>query len=286
MKNDTNIALSLDDLTALLSKGREGAELGQSTDEGERDTAKLFFKGLISALLKYWWVIVGATLIFAVAAFAIVSSQTPEYTATVQMYARNRAASTEETELNLQEIANADYYIKLYGEYLKLDMPLENLLDKLNTKHGGKYADLTAEELYDMIGFGSRNGTPIFYVSVTDTDQQRAVDIAGVIAEVLPMELKELTGINEPPVKVIDWPEKAADAEQVSRQRVLKTVIAAFVGFLLACVFAYVKGSLLDDTIDSSAWLSENFKELPLLAEIPDISSLSKSGSSDADKKE
>ena len=282
MKNDTNVSLSLDELAALLA--RQGQEETVHTEEDEAredgDSLKFFLNGLISSMLKYWWVIAITMALFAGVMIVLLSTQAPKYKATVFMYARNRSVTSAETELNLQEIANAEYYINMYGEYLKMDMPLENILTKLTARYGDKYADIEVEDLYDMISIGSRNKTPLLYVSITDTDPQRAVDLIDVIRRELPEQLKELSGLEEAPVKAIDWTTDASEAETVSKQTVSKVLLAAIVGFLISAIFVCIKGCLIDDSIESAAWLSENFKNIPVLAEIPDIK---QSGSWDAD---
>ncbi len=282
MKNDMNVSLSLDELAALLAlRGQEDAthaENSEAKEDGE--SIKFFLNSLISAMLKYWWIIAVTVALFVGVMAVSLSMQAPKYKATVFMYARNRSVTSSETELNLQEIANAEYYINMYGEYLKMDMPLENILKKLTAIHGDKYADLEVEDLYEMISIGSRNKTPLLYVSITDTDPQRAVDIIDVIRRELPEQLKDLSGLEEAPVKAIDWTTDAREAETVSKQTVSKVLLAAIVGFLLSAIFVCIKGCLIDDSIESAAWLTENFKNIPVLAEIPDIK---QSGAWDAD---
>lgn len=289
MKNDMNVTLSLEELSALLAMNNKQED---PMDEEERaevredaESFKEFFRSVMSAFFKYWWLLLVVTILFGVVTSVFVSMQPQEYTATVQMYARNRSANTSTTELNLQEIANAEYYITLYGEYLKMDMPLQSMLDSLNEAHDGKYSAMTVQELYDMISIGSLNKTPLLYVSVTDTDPQRAVDIANVIREELPGQLKDLSGLEESPVRPIDWPETSADAKAVSAHVIRKAMIAAVIGFLLSCIFVCVKGCLLDDSIESPSWLTENFKTIPLLAEIPDIKQMSQKNGAEAERK-
>lgn len=205
--------------------------------EMEIDLLDLFYY-----LSKKLWIIIVTTLVFAVAGAAFTLYVMDEqYTAEARLYILNRSASAS-SAMDMANLAVADFTIsdKLLEDYLVLFKGrnvTQEVLDVLKL-------DMTRTELSKIISVNAINNTRVFQIKVTDTDPQRAAEIANCVRKVASRQLQSIMDVDAVNV-VYD-----AEVPQVkSGPSVTKnTMIAAMIGLVLAAgIFIVIY--LLDDTI-------------------------------------
>lgn len=195
------------------------------------DIVELFFY-----LKKKILVIILSIVIFAVAGFFVTKLFiTPKYTASTRVYVLNQASETS--------VASSDFQIStyLFNDY-KVLITGQNVTKQVISELG---LDITPTALGNMITVTAPESTArVLQISVTDTDPQRAADIANKAQEVASEQLAELMNLDA--VKLV----YAADvpSEPSSPSVKLNVLLAALLGAVLV-VGIYVLVYIFDDTI-------------------------------------
>ena len=115
-----------------------------------------------------------------------------------------------------------------------------------------------------MIECSALNNTPVFQIKVTDTDPERAIEIANTIAKVLPTEIANI--IDGSSARIVD---SALSAERLSRGVLKNSAIGAMLAFVIMCFIIIMNDYFLNDSISDVKYLEETFPDIPVLGNIP-----------------
>lgn len=199
-------------------------------NEVEIDLLELF-----NYLKKRIWIVLAAVLVCTgIAFFATKIFVTPEYTATTRLYVLNRSS-----EVN---VVYSDFQTStlLLNDYKEL-ITGRNVTDEVVSKLG---LPLSSGQLSGMIRVSSPTGTRVLQISVTDTDPQRAADIANTVREVASDQIQsimDVDAVKDVYAAVVPQGPSGPNVPQ-------NTGIGALVGLVIAIVILTAI-FLLDDTI-------------------------------------
>ena len=199
-------------------------------EEMELDLLDLFYY-----LKKRILIIAAVCLVFAVIGFVGTKAFiTPTYTTNTRMYVLNRS--------NENNFVTSDFQIATYvmNDYKAL------ITGRNVTKEVVERLDLTIspEDLSNKINITSPENTRVLQINITDTDPQRAADIANVVREVASEQIERIMDVDA--VKMVYEAEVPQNPSGPSAMR--NTVLAAMLGGILI-VGVYVAIYILDDTI-------------------------------------
>jgi capsular polysaccharide biosynthesis protein len=212
---------------------------------------------MFQALWGRVWLIVGvAVLVAALVLGYTVFFIAPTYSAKVQLYVNNSFEGNNSGISSSQVAAAqalADTYVVILGS--------RNVLDDVAEKTGLDYSYL---ELKDMITGKAVNKTEVIEVTVTCEDYKHAAQIANAIAEVMPEKIAAV--VQGSSVRVVDY--AVEDSEPVGPSYIISLAIGALLGILITCAWIII-AELTDTSIQSEEYLSETYRDIPLLAVIP-----------------
>lgn len=143
--------------------------------------------GLLSFLRKKITVLITVTAIFALAAFVINAFfVTPKYTASTRVYILNRS---NDQALNSSDFSVSNYVLMDYTVLITGRNVADKVIDKLNL-------NITADDLADMIKVTSQSNTRVLQINVSDTDPQRAAEIANCVREEASVQIKQIMDVD------------------------------------------------------------------------------------------
>lgn len=229
-----------------------------------RENLEIDLKRMLMVLWSNAWIIllVGAlvaAMAFGYAWFFI----TPTYSASTQLYVNNNYPDSP--GYSSSQLVAAQDLADTYMVIMRSRTVLSEVADR--TGLGYSYGQLRS-----MISASSVNETEIFQVTVTCTNYQHATIIANAIADVLPEKLPAVVEVAS--VRVVD--RAIENPNPVGPDYLNYAVIGALVGCVLTALVVIVL-ELTDTTINSEEYLTQVYREYPLLAVIPGAES-SKSG--------
>ncbi len=233
----------------------------EDNNEFELDLMELF-----RFLKRKIWILVSAFVVCGVIGFAVSSFMiSPKYIASTRMYVLNRSneSSVEVSDFQISTQMLEDYKVLITGR---------NVTQEVVNKLG---LNMSHQQLASKISVTSPKGTRVLQVSVTDTDAQRAADIANCVQEIASEQIKEIMDVDA--VKVIYEAEvpKAPSSPNVVKYAIL----FALLGTLL-CIAAYVIVFVKDDTIRTEEDVSR-YLGLSTLGTIPNSDVLVNGNSAD-----
>ncbi|MCO4528725.1 capsular polysaccharide biosynthesis protein CpsC [Streptococcus infantarius subsp. infantarius] len=182
----------------------------------------------------------------------------PKYTSTTRIYVVSRSSDATLTNQDLQA---GSYLVNDYKEVITSSEVLSSVIDheKLSMSAGALSGEITVTIPTD---------TRVISISVTDTDAQRACDIANTVREVAAEKIKAVTKVDD-----VTTLESATKPSHPSSPNVKKNaVIGALVGVFLAIV-----GILVAEVLDDRVRRPEDIEEtlgMTLLGVVPDIDKL------------
>ena len=143
--------------------------------------------GLVYYLKKKIAILLTVTAVFALVSFVISAFfVVPEYTASTRVYVLNRA--------NDQNLASSDFSI---ANYMIKDYTIlitgQNVTDKVVQKLG---LQMSAGALSGKISVTAQENTRVLQISVTDTDPQRAAEIANCVREEAAVQIKSIMDVD------------------------------------------------------------------------------------------
>lgn len=189
---------------------------------------------LLYYLKKKPWII--ALVVVVCAAIGLVYTAVfvdTEYTARTRIYVLNRSDSDlSYSDFQISNQVMDDYVVLITGENVTKQVVKALELD-MKPGAVGNMIDVTAP-----------NDTHILQISVTDTDAQRAADIANCVREVASVQIKDIMGVDA--VNLVY--EAEVPQHKSGPSLTMNTLIAAVIGFA-AVVAVLVIIYLLDDTI-------------------------------------
>ena len=198
--------------------------------ETEMDLLELFHH-----LKKKIPFLLAACLICAVATFAVTTLLIPQkYTAVTRVYVLNRS---EDTAVVSADFSLSDYMINDYKVLITGRNVTKEVISQLNL-------DMPHRELSKMIQVSAPDNTRVLQISVTDTEAQRAAEIANGVRDVAVAQIKAIMDVD-----AVNLVYAAETPEEPASPNVWKnTLVGALVG-LLAAAGVYSVIFLLDDTI-------------------------------------
>ena len=206
---------------------------------------------------KFFIVFVGL-LVGTIALLGSVFFIKPKYTSTTRIYVVSRSSDTSLTNQDLQA---GSYLVNDYKEVITSSEVLSSVIDQ-------EKLSMSAGELSKEIAVTIPTDTRVISISVTDTDAQRACDIANSVREVAAEKIKAVTKVDD-----VTTLESATKPSHPSSPNVKKNaVIGALAGVFLAIV-----GILVAEVLDDRVRRPEDIEEtlgMTLLGVVPDIDKL------------
>ena len=145
---------------------------------------------LWKCLKKCWIFMITAAIVAAVAVGAYVVVLVPRsYAASIDFYVINTNTSYDYTTSSL--LSASEYLIKDYVKLIKSDAILEPVAEELN-KDRGADEQITAKDLRSMISATADEGTSVFTITVTSTDEAFAEKVATEIMKQAPDRVTEI----------------------------------------------------------------------------------------------
>ncbi len=221
-------------------------------------------KQILDMLLKRWWIIVIAVVLFVGLAVGYTKlAVTPTYTSNATLLINGGSGMT-----SYQQILAGQYQSKDYPYILKSHDTLGAVAERLNNDEEISYRErYTSSVLSGMVSYSAEEDSRIFRISVTSTDPLEARDVARVIAEVFSERTEKLTKAE---VQSVESPREPTSASSSGMKK--NVLLGAAVGLVLGVAIAIFMG-IGSDVLDSEEWLLKQFEnEAPLLATIPDFS--------------
>lgn len=206
---------------------------------------------------KFFIVFVGL-LVGTIALLGSVFFIKPKYTSTTRIYVVSRSSDTALTNQDLQA---GSYLVNDYKEVITSSEVLSSVIDQ-------EKLSMSAGQLSDEIAVNIPTDTRVISISVTDTDAQRACDIANTVREVAAEKIKAVTKVDD-----VTTLESATKPSHPSSPNVKKN---AAIG-ALAGVFLAVVGILVAEVLDDRVRRPEDIEEvlgMTLLGVVPDVDKL------------
>lgn len=206
---------------------------------------------------KFFIVFVGL-LVGTVALLGSVFFIKPKYTSTTRIYVVSRSSDTTLTNQDLQA---GSYLVNDYKEVITSSEVLASVINQ-------EKLSMSAGQLSGEISVNIPTDTRVISISVTDTDAQRACDIANTVREVAAEKIKAVTKVDD-----VTTLESATKASHPSSPNVKKN---AAIGFL-AGAFVAIVGILVAEVLDDRVRRPEDIEEvlgLTLLGVVPDADKL------------
>ena len=207
---------------------------------------------------KKFFIIFVGLLVGTIALLGSVFFIKPKYTSTTRIYVVSRSSDTSLTNQDLQA---GSYLVNDYKEVITSSEVLSSVIDQ-------EKLSMSASELSKDIAVTIPTDTRVISISVTDTDAQRACDIANTVREVAAEKIKAVTKVDD-----VTTLESATKPSHPSSPNVKKN---AAIG-ALAGVFLAVVGILVAEVLDDRVRRPEDIEEvlgMTLLGVVPDADKL------------
>ncbi|MFS9323640.1 Wzz/FepE/Etk N-terminal domain-containing protein [Streptococcus lutetiensis] len=207
---------------------------------------------------KKFFIIFVGLLVGTIALLGSVFFIKPKYTSTTRIYVVSRSSDTSLTNQDLQA---GSYLVNDYKEVITSSEVLSSVIDQ-------EKLSMSASELSKEISVTIPTDTRVISISVTDTDAQRACDIANTVREVAAEKIKAVTKVDD-----VTTLESATKPSHPSSPNVKKN---AAIG-TLAGVFLAVVGILVAEVLDDRVRRPEDIEEvlgMTLLGVVPDVDKL------------
>jgi len=206
---------------------------------------------------KFFIVFVGL-LVGTIALLGSVFFIKPKYTSTTRIYVVSRSSDTTLTNQDLQA---GSYLVNDYKEVITSSEVLASVIDQ-------EKLSMSAGQLSGEISVNIPTDTRVISISVTDTDAQRACDIANTVREVAAEKIKAVTKVDD-----VTTLESVTKVSHPSSPNIKKN---AAIGFL-AGAFVAIVGILVAEVLDDRVRRPEDIEEvlgLTLLGVVPDADKL------------
>jgi MPA1 family polysaccharide export protein len=206
---------------------------------------------------KFFIVFVGL-LVGTIALLGSVFFIKPKYTSTTRIYVVSRSSDTTLTNQDLQA---GSYLVNDYKEVITSSEVLASVIDQ-------EKLSMSAGQLSGEISVNIPTDTRVISISVTDTDAQRACDIANTVREVAAEKIKAVTKVDD-----VTTLESATKASHPSSPNVKKNAVIG----ALAGAFVAIVGILVAEVLDDRVRRPQDIEEvlgMTLLGVVPDADKL------------
>ncbi|MEC3884073.1 Wzz/FepE/Etk N-terminal domain-containing protein [Halobacillus sp. HZG1] len=220
-------------------------------------------KEIFEVLKKRIWMIislaVGAAALSALITFFVL---TPSYEASSQFIVNQSQDQSQNAAYDINDIRTNVELINTYNVIIKSPRILTEVSDELGL-------NMTAGQLADKIQVGNEQESQVVNVTATDTNPQRAVDIANTVVNVFKGEVPQLmNGVDN--INILTEAELGPDPAPVSPNTALNIAIAFVVGTMIGVGLAFLL-EYLDNTIKQEEDIEETLG-LPVLGVVSTIS--------------
>lgn len=205
---------------------------------------------------KFFIVFVGL-LVGTIALLGSVFFIKPKYSSTTRIYVVNKTSDN----ISSMDLQAGSYLVNDYKEVITSSEVLASVIDQ-------EKLSMSAGQLSGEISVNIPTDTRVISISVTDTDAQRACDIANTVREVAAEKIKAVTKVDD-----VTTLESATKASHPSSPNVKKNAVIGF----LAGVFVAIVGILVAEVLDDRVRRPEDIEEvlgLTLLGVVPDADKL------------
>ena len=201
---------------------------------------------------KLVWIIASILVVLVLGNIFTLATRVPMYRSntTILLVGSNEQLNQNDVSLNNNLVAT-------YSEIIKSRRVLSQVINNLDL-------DYTVSELSSNISVGTKTGTQIITVSVSDSDSKRAKDIANEVSKVFAADVKELYKLDN--VAIIDSAVKAAAPYNLTYAK--DNVIYFAIGLVLSCGVIFVM-FYFDTTIKSADSIEEKLG-LTVLGVVPE----------------
>ncbi len=238
---------------------------------------------ILKSVLRRWWIILLATVIFACSGFAMANIRyVPSYSTTIKMYVNNDSLVVGPTKVSISsgDIAAAQSLVNTYLEILKTYETYEKTMEVIEASGDELSRHYSYDAFLGMISSGSLNETEVFYITVTCGGQKSDLSItdgtepagakdACLIADAVMVSLVER-------IENVINSSSASKVEGVHRYSTSTCddtrtgMIAAMIGFILAAGLCILFDVFINDKIQDEEWLPQTFgEEYPVLSVVP-----------------
>ncbi|MDR1158004.1 MAG: hypothetical protein LBK75_06810 [Oscillospiraceae bacterium] len=229
------------------------------------ETTEIDLRKLAVALLRRWWLLLGAALLGgAVAMLFTRFLVTPMYAATIKLYVNN-SNEVGASSISSSDITASKSLVDTYITIIRSDTVLDEVLAITESAH-------TPGSLNKLLTAGALNATEVFYITVTAADPAEAALLANAISEVAPKYLSEI--VDGSSAKIVE--RAKVPAEPSSPNVKLNTAVGALLA-LLAVAAAVLLMAVFDVHILSETDL-RSLSDLPILGVISDFQAAGRSG--------
>ncbi|MGN1097947.1 MAG: YveK family protein, partial [Clostridia bacterium] len=175
-------------------------------------------------ILHKWPIIVVAAIVCGIAAYVYSNwFMTPIYSTNVKFYVNNQQGVADSIKVQSSDVATSSTLVHGYVAMIKTDRVLEEVA--MNTGLG-----YSAAQIGSMIDAAGIENTPIFVVTVRNSDPVKAQTIANVVADISPSLIQEI--VKGSSVEIIDRAKLPTRPVSPNVKRI--TLIGFFAGFALS----------------------------------------------------
>lgn len=202
-----------------------------------QDEDVIDLKELFLALKNRWKMIIVVTLVTTIIASVYTFFfTTPMYSAKATIYLKSEGSTTSEL---LQGLQVGTQLAPDYEVFFKSRPVVKRVIKSENL-------DVTVEQLNEQVTITNPSSTHMIVVTCTDSDPQRAADIANSYVEYGIDAVREVV-VKEPYIV-----ESAiANEKKVSPSNIKNILMGMLIGLVLSCGYVIAK-SLLDDRLNSN----------------------------------
>jgi len=233
--------------------------------QNKQDVQEIDLLKLLKVLLGKIWIIIAAAFVGGIVFFLFtLFFITPKYQSSALLYVNNNSLDIGSTKLNISsgDISASSSLIDTYCVILKSRTTLEQAIKEAHLQ-------LTYEQLAPKVKGSAEGKTPVFKITVTDADPEMAANICNTIVEIMIDANSGISGIVEgSSVRVIDYAVVARKASSPSYTK--NTAIGMLLGFVVAAGII-ILFSLMDTTVREEEFLLENYPNIPVLSNIPNL---------------
>ena len=217
---------------------------------------------LLQALWKKAWIIVAAAvaggILFLLYTYFMV---TPQYKTSALLYVNNSSVNIGNTKVNItsSDIYASNSLVETFSVILKSRNTLEDAISEGQLNY-------TYEQLVNKVSGSSEGETAVFKITTVDSDPATAAHITNTIVEVITEKISDI--VEGSSVKVVDY--AVPPTKAFSPSYLKNTAIGMLLGFVIACGIIILR-SLMDSTIREEDFLLDKYKDIPVLASVPDL---------------
>lgn len=227
----------------------------------ENKEIEIDFKRIFEMIKQKLVYIVLITVIGAIVSGCITNFFiTPQYTATVKLYAWSNSEHILSPGNNVTtgELEASQMLINSYLVTIQSDTFIEKVADQV----GG---NISVNDIKKMLSCSAIEETNIFRVSITSPNPKQAEEIANIIADVCPDELIRILKVGG--VEIVDYAKEPSKPSSPNTKK--NILIGAAAGFILSFAFFFIK-DIFDTSINDENDLKKEF-DIPIIGTVPKL---------------